>query len=402
MVTGGKSTKRVVTHDPATGTEFPTYVSFVPPCKGKRRVPKYRLKVPDSHCREQGIGSKSFVFNSLAELLASAAYKKVVADDERYFREGRVAPRRKRTDAHKQWSVCEYKRMVREGVEIHPDITFRHRGATWALSRTFGTGWTFRATAHAYADAVALHRECANVRSVEEVIGDETTEANKHKKIPFSRAILARVRLRAEGPREGEEAEEEEEEEARRSKWKPSRWCRKARRARSDEEEEEDEEEDEDDVEGVTIRSSRSGRACKRPNLYSQGGGAAATGPAARRQDHRGGGGPARAGRVGAEGDGIDGGGWPLEPGRLGRRADPSLRRRGRDAVAQGDPRAHCAPLVRRTMVVRMVAVVLVWDLKQTRAHTPRTHAHTPTCTHVGEFTCTPRRQSTAGSRCRP
>ena len=269
MVTGGKSTKRVVTHDPATGTEFPTYVSFVPPCKGKRRVPKYRLKVPDSHCREQGIGSKSFVFNSLAELLASAAYKKVVADDERYFREGRVAPRRKRTDAHKQWSVCEYKRMVREGVEIHPDITFRHRGATWALSRTFGTGWTFRATAHAYADAVALHRECANVRSVEEVIGDETTEANKHKKIPFSRAILARVRLRAEGPREGEE-EEEEEEEGEEVEVEAVEVVQESEEGEEDEDEEEDEEEDEDDVEGVTIRSSRSGRACKRPNLYSK------------------------------------------------------------------------------------------------------------------------------------
>ena len=254
MVSGGKSTKRVVTHDPVTGTEFPTYVSFVPACKGKRRVPKYRLKVPDSHCREQGINSKSFVFNSLDELFASAAYKKVVADDERHFLGGWMAAR-KRTDAQKERSVREYERLVSEGVEINPDITFRHRGAIWSVSRTFGTGWTFRATAHKYAEAVALHRECANVRSIEEVIGDETTVANKHKKIPFSRKALARVR--AQAPREAEEEEGEEIEVD-------------AVEVGQESEEEDEEEEEEVVVEGVTFRSSRSGRACKRPNLYSE------------------------------------------------------------------------------------------------------------------------------------
>jgi hypothetical protein len=258
MVSGGKSTKRVVTHDPATGAEFPTYVSFVPACKGKRRVPKYRLKVPDSHCREQGIGSKSFVFNSLAELLASAAYKKVVADDERHFLGGWMAAR-KRTDAQKERSVREHERLVSEGVEIHPDITFRHRGAIWSVSRTFGTGWCFRATAHKYAEAVALHRECANVRSVEEVIGDETTEANKHKKIPFSRKALARVR--AEAPREEEEEEGEEVE---------VESIEVVQESEEEDEEEDEEEEEEDVVEGITFRSSRSGRVCKRPNLYAK------------------------------------------------------------------------------------------------------------------------------------
>jgi len=255
MVTGGKSTKRLVTHDPATGVEFPSYVAFVPPLKGKRRLPKYRLKVPDSHCREQGIGSKSHLFDSLNELLSSVAYKKVLADEERHFREGVMAPR-KRTDASRQQSVREHERLVSEGVEIHPDITFRTRAATWAVSRTFGTGWTFRATAHNYADAVALHRECANVRSIKEVIGDETTEANKHKKLPFSRKALARARARA-AEEDGEELEvecvevvEEEIEDE------------------DEEQEAEEEEEEEDEVEGITFRSSRSGRQCKRPNLY--------------------------------------------------------------------------------------------------------------------------------------
>ena len=257
MVSGGNSTKRVVTHDPVTGAEFPTYVSWVPACKGKRRTPKYRLKLPDSHCREQGINSKSFVFNSLAELLASAAYKKVVADDERHFLGGWMAAR-KRTDAQKERSVREYERLVSEGVEIHPDITFRHRGAVWSVSRTFGTGWHFRATAHKYAEAVALHRECANVRSIEEVIGDETTVANKHKKIPFSRKALARVR--AEAPREAEEEEEGEVVEVESVEVVQE----------SDEEDEDEEAEEEDVVEGVTFRSSRSGRVCKRPNLYSK------------------------------------------------------------------------------------------------------------------------------------
>ena len=164
---------------------------------------------------------------------------------------------RKRTDAQKERSVREYERLVSEGVEINPDITFRHRGAIWSVSRTFGTGWTFRATAHKYAEAVALHRECANVRSIEEVIGDETTVANKHKKIPFSRKALARVR--AEAPREAEEEEDEEVEVESIEVVQES-----------EEEEDEDEDEEEDVVEGVTFRSSRSGRMCKRPNLYAK------------------------------------------------------------------------------------------------------------------------------------
>ena len=162
---------RVVSHDPVTGTELPMFVSFVPAHKGKRKTHRYRLKVPEAHCREQGVGARSAVFQTLAELLDSKLYKQIIADDERHYRDG--AARIRRSDAEKQASILEHQRMLRENVPMHPDIQFRHQGAVWAVKRTFGTGWTFRATAHTYADAEHLHRECANVRSVEEVVGDE-------------------------------------------------------------------------------------------------------------------------------------------------------------------------------------------------------------------------------------
>ena len=250
----GVSRKREVTHDPVTGAEFPAYVSFVP----SRKKSKYRLKVPEAHCREQGIGSKSAVFATLAELLASDLYMKVSKDAVRHYREGTIKPRR--TEARREANVCEYDRLVSEGTEFHPDIQFRHSGAIWAVTRTFGTGWTFRATTHSYEDAVLLQRECVNVRNVAEVVGDATTEAHKHKKIPFSRKML--VRLHAEeSPREDDEGEGEEVE---------------VEVVEEDEEDEEDEDENEDEEEDVevvecnTFRSSRSGRACKRPNLYNK------------------------------------------------------------------------------------------------------------------------------------
>ena len=247
------SNKRRLTHDPVTGAEFPQYVSWVPANKGRRKTPKYRLKVPDAHCREQGIGSKSAVFATLAELLESQLYKKVSEDATRHYREGTMKPRR--TDALRDASIREYDQMVRDGVPIHPDIQFRRRGAIWTVTRTFGTGWSFRATTHTYADAVLLQRECVNVQSVAEVVGDATTEADKHKKYPFSRKML--VRLHAEGTREDDDEEEEEVE-------------LDAVEVVAEEEEEDEDEEDVDVVEDVTFRSSRSGRARKRPNLYSE------------------------------------------------------------------------------------------------------------------------------------
>lgn len=249
MVRKTRAGQRVVSHDPITGVELPMMVYYVPPNKGKRKTHRYRLKVPEAHCKEQGIGSKSAVFETLDELLNSKLYKKVLADDERHYRGG-TAPIR-RSDAGKQASILEHRRMLDENVPIHPDIHFRHQGAVWAVTRTFGTGWTFRATAHTYADAELLHRECANVRSVEEVVGDETTEADKHKKLPFSRRMLARARTAT--PREGgQEAEVE------------------AVEVVDEEGEGEEEEEEMDVVEGVTFRSSRSGRQRKRPNPYAK------------------------------------------------------------------------------------------------------------------------------------
>jgi len=261
MVRKTRIGQRVVSHDPITGAELPMMVYYVPPNKGKRKTHRYRLKVPEAHCKEQGIVSKSAVFATLAELLDSKLYKKVLADDERHYRDG-TAPIR-RSDAVKQASIQEHRRMLDEDVPIHPDIHFRHQGAVWAVTRTFGTGWTFRATAHTYADAEQLHRACANVRSVEEVVGDETTEADKHKKLPFSRKMLAR--LRAEAPREREAEGEGEEAEV-----EAVEVVDEAGEEGEEGEDEDEEDEDEDVVENVTFRSSRSGRQCKRPNLYAK------------------------------------------------------------------------------------------------------------------------------------
>jgi len=259
MVRKTRAGQRVVSHDPITGAELPMFVYFVPAHKGKRKTHRFRLKVPEAHCREQGVVSKSAVFETLAELLDSKLYKKVLADDERHYRDGTACIRR--TDAVKQASIQEHRRMLDEGVPIHPDIHFRHQGAVWSVTRTFGTGWTFRATAHTYADAEHLHRACAHVRSVEEVVGDETTEADKHRKLPFSRKMLAR--LRAEAPREGGEGGQEEQEEGEVE-------AVEVVDEEEEDEDEEEEEEEEDVVENVTFRSSRSGRECKRPNLYSR------------------------------------------------------------------------------------------------------------------------------------
>jgi len=252
---------RVTSHDPATGAELPMFVYYVPPGEGRRKRPKYRLKVPEAHCREQGILSKSAVFETLAELLDSKLYKKIIADDERHYRDD-PSRRIRRTDAAKQASIQEHQRMLDENVPIHPEIHFRHQGAVWAVTRTFGTGWTFRATAHTYADAEHLHRACAHVRSVEEVVGDETTEAGKHRKLPFSRKMLAR--LRSEAPRERGEAEQEQQEE------EEEELEVEAEAVEVVEESEDEDEEDEEEVDGLTVRSSRSGRLTKRPNLYAK------------------------------------------------------------------------------------------------------------------------------------
>ena len=252
--------QRTVTHCPVTGVELPLFVYFVPPLKGKRKTHRYRLKVPDAHCREQGVISKSACFKTLAELLGSKLYKKVVADDERHYRDGTACIRR--SDAAKQASIQEHQRMLEEGVPMNPDIQFRHGGAVWTVTRTFGTGWAFRATAHSYADAEHLHRACANVRSVEEVVGNEATEADKHRKVPFSRKMLSGSRTDAMRGREEEEEEEVEVEAVE--------VVEGSEEEEEEEEEEEDEEEEEEVVEDVTFRSSRSGRVSKRPNLYAK------------------------------------------------------------------------------------------------------------------------------------
>jgi len=166
-----RSGARVVSHDPVTGAELPMFVYYVPPGEGRRKTPKYRLRVPDAHCREQGVLSKSAVFKTLAELLDSDLYKKILADDDRHYRDDPSHNKRiRRIDPVKQASIQEHQRMLEEGVPMNPDIQFRHQGAVWTVTRNFGTGWTFRATAQTYAEAEHLHRACANVRSVQEVV----------------------------------------------------------------------------------------------------------------------------------------------------------------------------------------------------------------------------------------
>tara|TARA_X000000368_G_scaffold400149_1_gene371743 strand:- start:243 stop:941 length:699 start_codon:yes stop_codon:yes gene_type:complete len=225
---------RAHTHDPVSGLELPSYVYLMPTNTSKGKTFRYKLKLPQSHCREQGVRSKCVIFTALSELLASDAYSKVLADDQRHYRDGKRSWRSKES---RKASVDEYERMVRDGVSIHPDLQFRRIPSIWAITRTFGTGWTFRATAHSYSDAMRLHRECAKVRSVEEVVGNEATEARKRKKCPVARKMLAR----GDASDEGEEAEVVAVEVV--------------------EEDEEDEEEEEEEVDGFTLRSSRCARA---------------------------------------------------------------------------------------------------------------------------------------------
>tara|TARA_B110000977_G_scaffold39137_1_gene52505 strand:+ start:124 stop:723 length:600 start_codon:yes stop_codon:yes gene_type:complete len=135
--------------------------------------------------------------------------------------------------------VRQYEKLLREGVQIPPQIVFRCHMATWSVTRTFGTGWTFRSTALTYEDALRLYEECAKVRSVAEVVGN-AEPTPRGWKAPFSHRVLARAD--ADAAAEKEVVVEVEAVEA------------------SDEEVEV--------VERYTLRASRSGRPTKRPNLY--------------------------------------------------------------------------------------------------------------------------------------
>ena len=250
---------RQTTHDPATGVAFPCHTSYVKPVKGQRATARYRLKVPDALCDEWGIKSRCLTYTSLQALLDSGLYKRVVAEETRLNHSG--TKRIKRTEACREASVKEYEQLIRDGLQLPPQIRFRPESAVWAVTRTFGTGWTFRATALTYNDARRLHDECAKVRSVDEVIGN-CQPTPKGTKRPFSRRILARADAESAAEKEAvdvvmaEETERSDDEDAV--------------EAEQVVEAEEEEEEEEEEVEGFTIRSSRSGRACKRPNLYSK------------------------------------------------------------------------------------------------------------------------------------
>jgi hypothetical protein len=239
---------RQTTHDPVTGVAFPCHASYVRPKKGACASPRYKLKVPDALCDEWGIKSKCVTYPTLAALVASDLYKRVVDSEMRLNHQG--LKRVKRTAACRDATVREYEKLVRDGVPIPPQIVFRPPSATWSVTRTFGTGWTFRSTALTYEIAMRLYEECTKVRSVAEVVGDAKPTPRGYK-APFSRKVLARAD--AEGDAEKEVVVEAVAVED------------------SDEEvavEDSDEEVDTEEVEGFTVRASRSGRQVKRPSLY--------------------------------------------------------------------------------------------------------------------------------------
>ena len=208
---------RQITHDPATGVAFPCHTSYVKPVKGQRATARYRLKVPDALCDEWGIKSRCLTYTSLQALLDSGLYKRVVAEETRLNHSG--TKRIKRTAACREASVKEYEQLIRDGLQLPPQIRFRPESAVWAVTRTFGTGWTFRATALTYNDARRLHDECAKVRSVDEVIGN-CQPTPKGTKRPFSRRILARADAESAAEKEAvdvvmaEEAERSDDEDA--------------------------------------------------------------------------------------------------------------------------------------------------------------------------------------------
>jgi len=147
----------------------------------------------------------------------------------------------KRTRECRDAAVREYEKLVRDGVPIPSQIVFRAPSATWSVTRTFGTGWTFRGTALTHEDALRLYEECAKVRSVAEVVGN-SQPTPKGSKAPFSRKVLARAD--DEGAAEKEVVVE------------------------AVAVEDSDEEVDMEEVEGYTVRASRSGRQTKRSNLH--------------------------------------------------------------------------------------------------------------------------------------
>ena len=237
---------RQTTHDPATGVAFPCHASYVRPKKGVCAVPRYKLKVPEALCTDWGIKSKCITYPTLAALVASDLYKRVVDSEMRLNKHG--IKRVKRTAACRAATVREYEQLVRDGVPIPQQIAFRPPSATWSVTRTFGTGWTFRSTALTYEDALRLYEQCAKVRSVAEVVGN-AQPTPRGSKAPFSRKVLARAD--AEEATQNDDDDEVVEVEVEAVAMEDS-----------------DEEVDTVNVEGYTVRASRSGRQTKRPNLH--------------------------------------------------------------------------------------------------------------------------------------
>ena len=195
------------------------------------------------------------MFPTLQALVDSDLYKRVVDGETRLNRLG--TKRVKRTAACRNATVREYEQLLRDGVQIPPQLHFRKwPSALWAVTRTFGTGWTFRATALTYDDAIRLYEECVNVRSIAEVIGDTqpTPTGSKH---PFSRRALLRSADRQEP--QGEEDEDVEVVEVE---------SVEVEAGIVDDEDDHDDHDEDDELAEVHDATLRSGRVTKRPNLY--------------------------------------------------------------------------------------------------------------------------------------
>ena len=167
-----------VTRDPATGKELPMHVQLVKRAHDLRfdsasaLANPYVLVLPAAHCKEQGIKSRSKSFKTVDDILKSKMYKEIVRDDRRlglrHVHKRRIS---KRSNAQKASARNEHAKLLRDGLLTTPSLNFIESKAVWTVTRTFGTGWTFRGHAYCYKDAITMYKKCGSVQTTEEVTG---------------------------------------------------------------------------------------------------------------------------------------------------------------------------------------------------------------------------------------
>lgn len=97
-----------------------------------------------------------------------------------------------RSEAAKRRSEEDYRAQISKGVMFHQDIVWQPKNRSWLVSRSFGTGWRWRGTAHFYEDALLLHSGCINLRGPEDVIGSDPDAPRKRKM--HARDMVRRLR----------------------------------------------------------------------------------------------------------------------------------------------------------------------------------------------------------------